>query len=140
MLQETYLDLLGNITSLEKNVLPKDVFKKAVNDIQALHKLKYVYVRLGSQDEDTDQVYLDNYGGLTIAYKVPPEPTRHNIVWVSLAWCSPNDQFNKLIGRYVASSRYVNNNIVPIRLPNSDNIRTQLFLLFLPFLETLELF
>lgn len=109
------------------------MMKSIEREIQDRLDLKYVYVRADDDDSQVDETLPrlpSKYGGLTIAYVVSLYNLPSNIVWVSLAWCNPNEQFNKTIGKYFAATRYEQNMRVPLRLAETDDIALQLQELF----------
>jgi hypothetical protein len=67
-------------------------------------------------------------GRMTIAYAVD----RRNVVAVSTSLCHPDDQFDKLLGRYLALDNLIQRRSVTVRLPtrpgmNVKNMLAQMF-------------
>jgi uncharacterized protein (UPF0276 family) len=52
-------------------------------------------------------------GRMTIAYAID----RRNVVGVATSLCHPDDQFDKLLGRYLALEHFINERIVTLHLP-----------------------
>jgi hypothetical protein len=116
-----------------KDLIPNPAMKAVIREIQDRLHLQFIYVRADDidflVDENTPPVY-SKHGGLTIAYVLPNHDIPHNIVWVALSWCNPEERFNKTTGKFFASTRYEKGNIVPIRLTEGGNIPQQLTELF----------
>lgn len=121
------------MTFNNKDLLPNPAMKVVIREIQAKLSLQFVYVRPDDNsflvDENNPPEY-SKHGGLTIAYIPPVHAIPHNVVWVSLSWCNPNERFNKTTGKFFAATRYEKGNIVPIRLTEDGNIPHQLIELF----------
>jgi len=117
---------------VNKTHLSNPAMTEVVRSIQDALDLQYVYVR----PEGDYEGYVLTKGGLTIAYSQQQEDhsDQHNIVWVSLAWCNPDEDFNKMLGKFFAATRYEAKNSVPIRLPEKGNVSLQLKELFQVFL------
>lgn len=67
-------------------------------------------------------------GRMTIAYMVD----RRNVVMVATALCHPDDQFDKLHGRHLALTNFVNGQAVMLRLPTRQHasVKQSLALMF----------
>jgi hypothetical protein len=80
-------------------------------------KFQFVYVR--SYQCIGDDLYVsepESRGGLTICYSLATSKPGHSVIEVSLAWCHPNELFNKSIGRYFAAKRYLEGKTIPVHL------------------------
>ena len=73
-----------------------------------------------------------NRGGVTIAYRKTSEWKNTRMVEVALAYCSPQDSFNKKIGAELAVNRFLNENtvLVPVRNGHDDTIVGNLLAMF----------
>ncbi len=73
-----------------------------------------------------------NRGGVTIAYRKTSEWKNTRMVEVALAYCSPQDSFNKKIGAQLAVNRFLNENtvLVPVRNGHDDTIVGNLLYMF----------
>lgn len=58
--------------------------------------MKYLYIR----PRDAEG-HLSNKGGVTVAFDVDD-----NVLWYTSATCSKKDQFNRKIGRSIATGRF----------------------------------
>lgn len=120
----------------DKPQLPSDdTMKEFLKGTVAELVLHFVYVRdyhafediIGNPVQEPVQ-----YGGLTVCYSLETTMPDSNTVWVSLAWCNPNEKFKKLHGRFFAAQRYADGGVVLLRLPERGNIDRQLQELFRP--------
>ena len=57
-------------------------------------------------------------GRMTIAYAVD----RRNVVAIATALCHPDDQFDKLLGRHIALTNFIDGAYVMLRVPTRQNV------------------
>lgn len=115
------------------NVLPVDadvaalpsmgVMRQSVLDFQQANpNVKFIYVRAQFDTENG----LSRYGGLTIAWMFDnaarglPIYSNTVVVRVSTAWCNPREQFNKVIGRYMAMKEFKAGHYARMQLKNPN--------------------
>lgn len=57
-------------------------------------------------------------GRMTIAYMID----RRNVVAMATAICHPDDQFDKLLGRHLALTNFIDGGYVTLRVPTRQNV------------------